>query len=208
MPFNTFPKFGEQLKRLFELRENCYDCAEFYDGCGGWRASRDFACEGFNRLPDVIAGTYGQRFPQSRKSERAEYPPVGIYMAPGKRYCESSSAVGGNTNAETTNLPHEIRRAKVRTCGCGAALPKGKRLCDQCRTENRRQTKREYMRTYMEQQRSAAVDAGSDVPFPAAATQSTQASGDDLSLTGLPVRGACSDRTSVLTNGVLTGGRT
>jgi len=199
MPFNTFPEFGEQLRRSFEIHENCFDCADFYDGCGGWRASRDFACEDFNRLPAVMPGTYGQRFPQSRRSERAEYQPAGRYMALGKSYCESSSAAGGNTHTETTDLPHEIRRAKVRTCGCGAILPKGKRLCDTCRTQNRRQTKRHYMRTYMGQRRSAAVDAGSDVPFPAAATQSTRASGGDSALTGLPDRDACSGTTSVLT---------
>jgi len=197
MPFNTFPKFGEQLKRLFEVHENCYDCAEFYDGCMGWRASKGFVCEGFNRLADVIPGTYGQRFPASRRSERAEYQPA-----------DKDIAAGGDTCAEVASLSHKVHRAKTRTCGCGAILPKGKRLCDQCRTENRLQTKRDYMRTYMEQRRAAVVGSDSGVPFSAPAMQSTRASGGDSGLTGLPVRGACSNQTSVLTSSVLTRGRT
>ena len=55
MPFKTFPEFGKELRRAFEVHENCYDCTEFYYGCEGWRASRVFACGNFNRLPDVIA---------------------------------------------------------------------------------------------------------------------------------------------------------
>jgi hypothetical protein len=199
MPFNTFPEFGKQLRRSFELHENCLDCADFYDGCGGWRASRGFACEDFNRLPDVMPGTYGQRFPASCRSERAEYRPAGRHMALGKSYRELSSAAGGNTHTEATDLPHEIRRAKVRTCGCGAILPKGKRLCEECRAENRQQTKRDYMRSYMEQRRSAVIDAGSDVPLPATAMQSTWASGGDSRLAGLPDRNTHSGTTSVLT---------
>ncbi len=190
MPFNTFPKFGEQLKRLFEVHENCYDCAEFYDGCMGWRASKGFAYEGFNRLPNVMPGMYGQQFPASRRSECAEYQPAGRYMA-----------AGGDTCAEAAGLSHKTHRAKTRTCGCGAILLKGKRLCDQCRTENRQQTKREYMRKYMARQRSA-VDAGSDVPFPATATLSTQGSGGDLSLTGLWPGVPAPGQTSVLTEGI------
>jgi len=208
MPSNAFSEFGREVKRPFEVHENCYDCTEFHGGCMGWRASRDFACEGFSRLPNVMPGTYGQRVPASRKSERAEYQPAGRYMAPGKSYCESSSAAGGNIHTETTDLLHEIHKAKVRTCGCGAPLPKGRRLCDTCRTQNRRKAKRDYMRTYMAQWRSVEVDAGSRMLSTHSATPSTQAGGGDLVLTGLPVRGACSGQSSVLTEGVLTGGRT
>jgi len=33
------PEFGKELKRGFEVHENCYDCADFYDGCKGCRYS-------------------------------------------------------------------------------------------------------------------------------------------------------------------------
>lgn len=207
MPFKTFPEFGKELRRPFEVHENCYDCAEFYEGCKGWRASRDFACEGFNRLPNVMPGTYGQRFPPSRRSEFAKRQSAERDIMPGNGYYKSSSATGRNVHDEVASLSYTVRKSKVRACGCGAILPKGRRLCDPCRIQNRRQTKRDYMRTYMEQRRSAAVGSDSDVPFPAAATPSTQASGDDLALTGLWPEVPVSDQTSVLTKDVLTEGR-
>jgi len=197
MPFKTFSEFGRELTGAFNMHENCYDCAGFYDGCEGWRASRDFTCADFHRLPKVAPGTYGQRFPASRRSERAEYQPA-----------DTDIVAGGDTCVEVASLSHKIHRAKTRTCGCGAILPTGRRLCDICRTENRRKAKRDYMRTYMEQRRSAAVHSGSHMPFPATAMPSTQAEGDDLTLTGLWPRVPASGQTSVLTNGVLTGGRT
>ena len=171
MPFKRFPEFGKELKRPFEVHENCYDCADFYGDCKGWRASRAFACEDFNRLPDVMPGTYGQRFPASRRSGLAK--------------CQSADeniAADGDTHAEVASLSRAIHKAKVRACGCGAILPTGRRLCDQCRTQNRRATMRDYMRT----RRAGSGDSRSDsgVPFPAAAMRSTQAGGGDLVLTG------------------------
>jgi hypothetical protein len=170
----THPDCGKELQRTFEVHENGYDCADFYDGCKGWRALRDFECRLYNRLPDVMPGMCGQAFPPSRRSELAK--------------CQSADkdiAAGGDAQAEVAGLPHETHKAKVRACRCGAVMPKGKRLCDGCRTKNRRQTKCDYMRVYMEQRRSAAVGPDSGMPFPAAATQSVQAGGDDLVLTGL-----------------------
>jgi hypothetical protein len=206
MQFKRFPEFGEELRRPFQVHENCYDCAEFYDGCKGWRVSRDFACKVFNRLPDVMPGIYGQVFPPSRRSELTRDQRPDRAITPGRNHPELLSAACEFAYAEGASFSPKIHEARVRVCGCGAALPKGKRLCDLCRAENRRQTRRDYMRTYMEQRRSAAVDAGSDVPFPATATPSTRASDGDLALTGLPVRGGDSGPTSVLTKGVLTGG--
>ena len=55
----TFPDLGKELRRGSEIHENCHDCAEFYDGCPAWRASRDFACRDFNCLPNVLPGTCG-----------------------------------------------------------------------------------------------------------------------------------------------------
>jgi len=68
----TFPDFGRELQRPFEVHEDCYDCAEFYYDCKGWRGSMDFACRDFNRLPDVLPGTCGQIFPPSRMRGRKE----------------------------------------------------------------------------------------------------------------------------------------
>jgi hypothetical protein len=185
MPFKTFPEFGKELRRPFEVHENCYDCAEFYEGCKGWRASRDFACEGFNRLPNVMPGTYGQRFPPSRRSEFAKHPWAERNITPGKSHRESSSAAGEDTYAEVAGLSHEVHKARIRACGCGAILPKGRRLCDPCRIQNRRQTKRGYMRTYMKEHRPATIGSDPHVPSKAAGTLSTQAGGGDLLLTGL-----------------------
>ncbi len=193
MQFKRFLEFGKELTRRFLVHEDCYDCAEFYHGCTGWRASRERACDGFGRLPNVMPGTCGQVFPASRRR-----PTMDSVLA-----VEGRLPVGVNPYAGITT-----HRARVRTCGCGAPLPKGKRFCDLCRIQNRRQTKRDYMRTYMEQRRSTAVGSDSHMPFPAAATQSTQGSGGDLVLAGLPVRGACPNRTSVLTKDSLAGGQT
>lgn len=33
MRTNKLPDFGKELRRPFEVHENCYDCVEFYDGC-------------------------------------------------------------------------------------------------------------------------------------------------------------------------------
>jgi hypothetical protein len=60
---SRFPDFGKELRRPFAVHENCYDCADFYDGCTGWRASREFDCHRYYRLPDVLPGTSGQTFP-------------------------------------------------------------------------------------------------------------------------------------------------
>ena len=79
--------------------------------------------------------------------------------------------------------------SQERHCECGAVLPKGKRLCDQCRVQKRRQTKRQYMQTYMEQRRSAAIDADSGLPFTPAQGRATRASGDNLPSTGPAVGG-------------------
>ena len=65
---NKSPDFGKELRRGFEVRENCYDCADFYDGCQAWSASTEFACAYFNRLSDVgIHGKVGQESPPARR---------------------------------------------------------------------------------------------------------------------------------------------
>ncbi len=117
MKITAHPEFGKELRRPFNMAEECYDCAEFYDGCGAWPASKAFACGMVNRLPDVMSGTCGQMLPPSRVS---------------------------GSNSVHTDAVFEIVKPKAATrwapaslnrlCGGGGAvLPKRKRLCDQCR---------------------------------------------------------------------------
>ncbi len=132
MIFRRFPDFGKELRRPFEVHASCYDCAEFYDGCEAWPANKRFACDRYNRLPDVMPGTCGQQFPQTRR--RDERP-----------------AEQGQTSvpAEETWQPQRTRaRGEPRLCECGATLLKSKRLCNQCRAANRRATMRETKRRY------------------------------------------------------------
>lgn len=157
----SFSDFGKELKRSFAVAGQCYDCAEFYDGCNGWRASQDFGCRQYNRLPDVLPGTCGQAFPAPRRRTPSSPIPEPVELRPNERPA----------------LPAE---PTVRICGCGAPLSKGRRLCDNCRVANRRRTKCEYMRTYMKQRRSVAVGCGSDLPSAAAQGTSARASGHDL----------------------------
>jgi len=138
MNFRRFPDFGKELRRPFEVHASCYNCAEFYDGCEAWPASKSFACRQYNRLPDVMPGTCGQQFPETRhRNERPAERGQGSVPAEQKRQSQRTHA-----------------RGEPRLCECGTALSKGKRLCDQCREQRGRQTKREYMRTYMQERRA------------------------------------------------------
>jgi len=181
MRTNKFPEFGKELQRSFEVHEFCYDCAGFYDGCRAWPARKRFACPIYDALPDVMPGTWGQRFPATTRK---------LAAAP----------VDDESQGETQDRPPERKdrpHAQVdgqRRCGCGEPLPKGKRLCDQCRIQNRRKTMRQYMR---QRRGSAAVDADSGVPRNAERTQRRRRSGDDLLPTGLWDGSPSSGQTSV-----------
>jgi len=184
--------FGKELDRPFEVHQNCYDCAGFYDGCPAWPAAKAFACRIVTRLPDVMPGTCGQKFPATSRKLAAipagselegrpwpvEHQTVKSGPSPDPEpEADAAAPVESTPGARPAGAPGE---EKARLCGCGAPLPKGKRCCDRCRTENRRKTRRGYMQPYMERRRvSAAVHAGSSVPFPAPATHATHAGGDD-----------------------------
>jgi len=190
----TFPDFGKELSRPFPVDQRCYDCAELCHGCNARPENPDTRCADYLHLPDVMPGTCGQTLPPSRmqgctepRIRLAAAAPVQVEVQP--------------KNPPASRLASSAQ-PQARLCGCGAILPKGRRLCDQCQTQNRRQTKRDYMRTYMEQWRSAADGSDSHMPFPAAATPSTQAGGDDLRASGLWEGGASLDQTSVLTESV------
>jgi len=181
MDRKTFPDFGKELRRPFEIHEFCYDCAGFYDGCPAWPARKRFACPIYDALPDVMPGTWGQKFPATTRK---------LAAAP----------VDDESQGETQDRLPERKdppRAQIdgdRRCGCGAPLSKGKRFCDQCRIQNRRKTMRQYMR---QRRGSAAVDADSGVPFPAVETLRTHAGGDDLKGTGHILVPAVFGQTSV-----------
>jgi hypothetical protein len=167
------PEFGKDVRRDFEVSSFCYDCAVFYDGCPAWRASRDFACRDFNRLPDVgIDGKLGQEFPPSRRRTNAgpepapepiEQQPVESSQGPALEQDQASL-----TAIDTPQMDWPTRRPRI--CDCGAELPKGKRLCETYRTENRRRTLRTYMQNYRKQDSAAVVGPDQDGPFSANST--------------------------------------
>ena len=132
MSFRRSPDFGKELRRPFEVHAACYDCSDFYHGCEAWPASKSFTCGEYKRLPDVMPGTCGQKFAETRYGKTR---PAGRGQ--------------GSTPAEQKPQPQRTRpKGEPRLCECGETLPKGRRLCDPCREQRRRQTGREYMRRF------------------------------------------------------------
>ena len=131
-----FPGFGRELKREYPVHEVCYDCAEFYDGCNAWPASKPIKtldgkhlrCLDFLSLPDVMPGTHGQVFPPSRMGGR-------------KSPRELSDTPTPTRPARSTQVPtHAVQGIDPkRQCVCGAPLRKRKRYCDRCREARRRE---------------------------------------------------------------------
>jgi hypothetical protein len=72
MQFKRFPEFGKELRRPFQVHENCFDCTEFHDGCNAWPESKPFDCADYYPPPDVMPGTYGQVFPPWRMQGRKD----------------------------------------------------------------------------------------------------------------------------------------
>jgi hypothetical protein len=185
---NTFPDFGKELQRPFAVAEQCYDCAELYDGCRAWPESKPFQCADYNRLPDVMPDDCGQVFPAARMQGRKEPRLRQETVAHNRGECRAPSPMpGGKQLARSRGGP--------RLCECGAVLFKGRRFCDSCRAQRRRQTMREYMRS----RRAAPQESEdlSDMPLFAARRHATHARSGDLLLTGLPSGGARSQQTSV-----------
>jgi hypothetical protein len=134
-----FPDFDKDIRRPFAVQEYCYDCAEFYHGCNAWPANKTFDCADYYPLPDVgIDGATGQAFPPSRMQGRKQPMVRGEIVPDGQENSPDPPAVP--TRRQTAGS-----RAKSRRCACGAALSKGKQLCESCRAEARRRTMREYM---------------------------------------------------------------
>ena len=164
MNFRRFPDFGKELRRPFEVHASGYNCADFYDGCEAWPASKPLACGRYNRLPDVMPGTCGQQFPETRR--RNERPAErGQGSVPAKRKRQSQRARA---------------RGEPRLCECGASLPKSRWLCDPCRAANRRATMRETKRRYRGS--SGGVSTGLRRAVCAAQRHAEHAPSDDLRL--------------------------
>jgi len=181
------PEFGKELKRPFEVHENCYDCGEFYDACEGWRASKDFTCRDFNRLPDVgINGKLGQEFPPSRRRAPAEPKPVeqdppesSRPTVPEPDPASSPAIEVPREDSPAEQSPKQARQQSPaanpgpcgqRLCGCGVLLRKRERCCATCRAERRKQT---MCRRRSRERPSTAVDGGSGLPFAGPGTLST-----------------------------------
>jgi hypothetical protein len=99
----TFPHFGSELSRPFEVDQRCFDCAELYHGCHAIPENPDVHCTDALRLPDVKAGTTGQVFPPSRMGDRKE-PRVHrgtASAAPGKSVDSVPAKVPEREHAET-----------------------------------------------------------------------------------------------------------
>jgi len=150
----TFPDFGKELQRPFDVHENCYDCAGFYDGCTAWPAAQDFTCGKFNRLPDVMPGTCGQRFPAtSRKLAGSPYQDRDTQDKPAQAKRHPARSL-------SPHVPYPVSIPGPdgeRRCGCGAILPKRKRCCAECRAKRKRQATESF------KGRLVAVVAGSGV---------------------------------------------
>ena len=133
--------FGKELDRPFEVHENCYDCAGFYDGCPAWPADKQFACRIVTRLPDVMPGTYGQKFPATCRKLPDDY-----WTRTGKHQADDPAKPAKPRPAQVK--PHRQSLAALHgsdgqhLCACGAAIAKGRRCCDRCRTERRQESLR------------------------------------------------------------------
>jgi hypothetical protein len=192
---NRFPDFDQELRRGFDVDERCLDCVELYHGCSAQPENPDSRCADYFPLPDVgVNGETGQKIPPSKMGGRKEPRIRGSGTVPTQVQEKPESSPAGQHDKPA--------KLKVRTCGCGVRLPRGKRLCDGCRIGGRRQTKRQYMRTYMRQRRSGVIGSDSGMPFPAQGTHVARAGGEDRPLTGHPIGVPRCEQTSVLTGGV------
>lgn len=151
--------FREELTRPFPAHETCYDCVDSYDGCSIWLENKPSCCTDYRRLPGVLPGTCGPRFPPSRWR-------IAVGQGTGAIGRWPASEPDAATPSQVEVPPRErptIRpeaRPRTRICVCGAPLAKGKRLCDACQAQNGRKTQHEYMRSYREQRLPTSVGRG------------------------------------------------
>jgi hypothetical protein len=138
LQLRRFPEFGAELRRPFQVHEVCFDCAEFYDGCTAWPASKSMKsadkkhlrCLDFLPLPDVLPGSpTGQVFPSSRMKGR---------KVPRERQTELAPA-RAEPKAPMSALVASPIDPK-RHCACGRQLPRRRRYCDACREARKLET--------------------------------------------------------------------
>jgi len=134
----AFPDFGKELRRPFEVRAICYDCAEFYGPGDAWPANKPMftadkkhlRCLDFLPLPDVMPGTHGQVFPPSRMKGR---------KTPRERQ-DNGTPPRPAQKAQTPKRAAQQIDPK-RRCACGSHLPVRRRYCDACRERRRREAR-------------------------------------------------------------------
>lgn len=170
----TFPDFGGELKRPFEVDARCFDCVELYGGCPARREDPDTFCPDYLRLPDVLPGSAGQTFPPSRLRGQQPRPPR---PGPAARLQVEAQP----KNPPTGRPPEQIRQQSPaatpgtdgeRLCGCGAPLRKRERCCGACRLSRRQETM--LRRRSGERPSLVVVQSDPGVPLSATGTLSTQ----------------------------------
>jgi len=164
----TYPDFGKELQRSFGVHENCYNCAGFYDGCVAWPAEREFACGVYNPLPDVPAGTCGQKSPGVRCSPEGRHKTGPVRSTGTSR--SSRSRTGQPRRPSPAGTPTGDGE---RLCECGVTLPRRRRCCDACRLTRRQETLHGRRRT--KRAPFGAADAASGLRFTGPGTASIAA---------------------------------
>jgi hypothetical protein len=162
---NRFPEFGAELRRPFEVAEQCYDCTEFYVGCEARPEDNQVRCLDYLRLPDVgVDGQTGQVFPPSRMQGRKK---------PRLVQRQDVSRKDAPKQLRRRTSPVSITAGKrQRVCACGAVLGRRQRYCPDCRAKRRAET---LSRRRRRQEPSAPVETASDLLFPAPTRLSLQA---------------------------------
>jgi hypothetical protein len=183
--------FGAEVRRSFEVHDNCFGCAAFYEGCAAWPKSRAFACADYYPLPTVgMNGQTGQQWPASRMGSRKQ---PRTRTGPATTGAQSGHAVTSarqptakrehamNQGQPQSNGSNSARRQSPmgnhgpngeRLCGCGATLKKRQRCCEDCRLRRRQEAVRRWKNR---KQPSEAARSASDLPTNATGTHSTHA---------------------------------
>ena len=128
----TFPDFGKELRGPFMVDEQCFDCAELYHGRNATPENSAAHCADRLRLPDVMRGTCGQTFLLSRMQDPTEPRIRLVAAAPVQVQAQPKNSPASRPAPARARRKPAAPRIGPRLCGCGAILPKGKRLCDAC----------------------------------------------------------------------------
>ncbi len=117
------------------LRDQCYDCAEWYHACQGVSVKTDGVCRDRHRLPDVgVGGKTGQVVPASRMGGWTEPRMKRVYQQ------EESQPQERATRNATPAPQATYDKDGIRRCACGQAIAKRRRCCNACREVRRKET--------------------------------------------------------------------